>query len=86
MSNDIGAFLIIVGTAIVSLVGWGLKEVIKSLIVKLVQTMAKMEMLDRKFESFNHAANEVPRLRSDVNEHHAQIKKINEALNSQGRG
>ena len=66
--------LIVAGT--IALAAWALKETVKTLINTLIKTMAKVDMLDNKLNELNHAANEVPRLRSDVNDHNRRLIKI----------
>jgi len=68
-------------SAVVCLVGWGLKAVawaiiesIKTLVTTLVSTIAKVEILDSKMSELTHAVGDIQKMRTDVNEYYKRLK------------
>ena len=79
ITNDIGLSTILIGFLIAA-VGWGLKETAKSLILTLVKTIAKVEMLDAKLLEIVKAMAMFPKMQQDLNEYYARLKKIESEL------
>ncbi len=73
--------LIIAGA--IGLVGWGLRgvagaliESIKQLITHLIQTVAKVQLLENKLTELIQAVGDVQKIRYDLNNYYDRLKKL----------
>lgn len=76
-------------SAVVVFVGWSLKAVawaliesIKALITKLVETIARVEVLDEKMTQLTQAVGDVQKIRTDLNGLYSRLKKVEEKFKS----
>jgi len=67
----------------VALVGYGLRVVvltlvaaIKGLTAKLVETIAKVEILDSKMSQLTHAVGDFQKSKTDINEYFNRLRKL----------
>lgn len=74
-------------SAVVGLVGWGLKgvawalgETCKKLIVTLTTTIVKVEMLEKDLAKVTEAIGEVQRIRTDLNSFYGRLKEVEDKL------
>jgi hypothetical protein len=74
-------------SGVVALVGyalkgamWALGEICKNLISTLVNTIAKVELLDAKVSQVIEAVGDVHKIRSDLNGFYSRLKSIEEKL------
>ncbi len=81
-SNDLSLSTLIIST-VVALVGWGLKGVgallmdaIKNLITKLIETIAKVELLDAKLSDVIKTVGDVEKMRDDINAYYKRLKEL----------
>ncbi len=77
-------------TAVVGLVGWGLKgvawalmETCKTLIVTLTRTILKVEGLEKQIHQLVEAVGDIQRIRSDLNGFYARLKRCEDKLDLQ---
>lgn len=75
--------IVVAGT--VGVVGYLLKESIQTLIVKLIQTMAKIQLLESKITEIVSTMGDVQKLRGDVNFAFQKIKDLEKEINEQQR-
>lgn len=61
---------------VVGAVGWGLKELAKSLITHLVKTEARMAVLDEKMGDVIKAIGDVQKIRTDLNAFYTRLKVL----------
>lgn len=84
IQNDLSLSTLVissVSTIVIALVGWGLKESIKTLISTLLKTMAQVSVLDAKLVEVIKAQNEFPKMKQDLNAYFERLKKIESDLN-----
>ena len=63
-------------SAVIALVGWGLKKTATALVVKIVELIIKLTLVDGKMAEITSAVAEVPRIKADVNEYYRRLKKL----------
>lgn len=73
-------------SAVVALVGYGLKavawaliEAMQALVKKLVETISRVEILDSKMDVLTQAVGDVQKIRTDLNSFYARLKKLEDA-------
>jgi hypothetical protein len=64
--NDISVSTMIISFVIMA-VGWGAKEIAKSLIKHLIETAAKVQLLESKIGEVLNLANSIPKIQKDLN-------------------
>lgn len=83
---DISISTVIV-SVVVGVVGWSLKavahaaietfkEIAKKLLEKMVETIARVEVLDAKLDRLVDAVGDHEKLRSDINQYYRQLKDL----------
>lgn len=75
----ISLVIFIVGL-MVKATSWALIEAIKSLVTKLVETVARVEVLDEKLKDILKTIGDVDRLRQDLTNGFKRIKKLEDEL------
>lgn len=61
---------------------WGLAEVCKALIVKLIETMSRVDLLDQKFKDLLEVIGDVQKIRYDLNGFYSRLKKLEDKFDS----
>lgn len=61
---------------------WGLAEICKTLIVKLIETMSRVDLLDQKFKDLLEVIGDVQKIRYDLNGFYSRLKKLEDKFDS----
>lgn len=79
--NTIVQSIVIVGVGLAMRgIAWALIEAIKTLVTRLIETIAKVELIDAKMGKIVDTVGDVEKMRRDINEYYRQLKELKKEL------